>query len=306
VILLVIAVIGGTWWKNTRHMDFLTPPSDAQLQAVRMKVEAALPKEEQPDAISIPKLVKVAEPVVEPPPPPVEPPKPNIDLGDLTAPPALQNYAERTPQGADHLIELARALQEKGEPQRALLAWERVIDLTKPDPTQAATALAAIRQLRSLLPVWNPKPETAIQITLHASTGKKQAKALTPLLETTARDIEAASSGILKIKTSIKIGKTNTKSQSTIALWLKGPNEKSTSTEVISFTVDSPENLKNSLLRTVYQLSINHFTRFTAYTPPASLTAVESPQDALTYRITRLCWNEFAAALNAPAKKAQQ
>lgn len=283
-------------------MDFLTPPSEAQLQEIRRKAEATMPKEEKPDAISVPKLVKVTAP----PPEPVEPPKPVIDLGDLTSSPNLQNYAERTPKGSSHLIELATALQEKGELQRALLAWERVIDLTKPDPAQAATAFDAIKKLRSSLPTWNRSPETAIQITLRASTGKKQAKTLTPILESVARDIEAASSGILKIKTSIKIGKTSTKGQSPVAVWLKGVDEKSTSTEVVSFTLNPSEDLKSTLLKTVYQLVTNHISRSTAYTPPANLTAVENPQEALSYRITRLCWNEFAAALNASAKKTQQ
>ncbi len=283
-------------------MDFLIPPSEARLKEIRVKVEASLPKEEKPDVISIPKLVKVTAP----PPEPVEPPKPSIDLGDLTILPSLKNYAERASNGSSHLIELATALEEKGELQRSLLAWERVTDLSKPDPAQAAAAFNAIKRLRSSLPAWNTKPETMIQITLRASTGKKQAKVLTPILESVARDLEAASSGILKIKTSIKIGKTNTKGQSLIALWLKGVDEKSTSTEVISFTVNSPENLGDSLLRTIYQLTSNHISRSTTYTPPVSLTAVESPKDALSYRITRLCWNEFAAALNAPAKKTQR
>ena len=89
-----------------------------------------------------------------------------------------KHYGERSPQGAAHLIELATALEEASEPRRALLAWERVMDLTKPDETQAATAISSIKRLRPTLPDWNPKPETAIAITLHASTGKKLAKSL--------------------------------------------------------------------------------------------------------------------------------
>jgi hypothetical protein len=298
VLLLILAVVGGTWWKNTRHMDFITPPTQARLEATRLKAEASLPRVERvKDAISIPKLVKAEEP------PPVEPPKPVIDLGDLTTPPTLQSYGELSPKGAAHLIEHATALEEKDEAQRALLVWERVIDLTKPDASQAATAISAIKRLRSRLPIWNAKPEGAIPITLNASTSKKQAKTFAPILEAIARDIERASSGIVKIKTTMKVGKASTKNPPPIALWLAGSDKKSTSTEILSFTVDSPEALRNSLLKTTYQLVINHLARATAYTPPTALTPTENPQEALVSRITRLCWSEFATAMNEPAKK---
>ena len=84
-----------------------------------------------------------------------------------------------------------------GEFQRALLAWERVIDLTKPDETQAAAAISAIKRLRPTLPNWNTSPESAIAIELHAGTGKTMAKTLTPVLESVARDVEAAVRALL-------------------------------------------------------------------------------------------------------------
>ncbi|MEO5915784.1 MAG: hypothetical protein ABIS50_16230 [Luteolibacter sp.] len=299
VILFVLAVVGGTWWKNTRHMDFMTPPSDTKLAEIRQKVEGSFPHANQ-----------VKDPVPEvaappPPPPPPEPPKPTVDLGDLTQPLILQNYGDITPQGADHLIELAKALADKGEFQRSLLAWERVIDLTKPDAGQAAAAIAAIKQLRPTLPDWNLKPETAIQIQLQASTGKKLAKTLTPILESVARDLERASSGIVKIKTSVTAGKTNTanKGPVPVALWLNGTGKKAPSTEVLSFTVASPDKLKDEISKTVFLLIRTYLTKSTAYTPPAELGAGENPMEALSFRITRLSWSEFATSLQVPPKK---
>ena len=177
------------------------------------------------------------------------------------------------------------------------------MDLTKPDVGQASTAIAAIQRLRAILPKWNLQPATAISVTLNASTGKKQAKSLQPVLEEIARELELASSGILKVKTAIKVGKTSSKAPALVALWMAGPDLKSTATEVISFKVDSPDALKSSGLKTCYQLVVNHLVRATAYTPPPSLTDADSAQDALSFRITRLGWSEFAVALNAPAKK---
>ena len=298
VILLVLAIVGGVWWSNTRHLDFLTPPSEAKLQAIRIRVESSLPREDQPDdAISVP-VVKAPEP-----PPVIE--QPEMDLGDLTTPPTLQSYGELSPQGAAHLIELATGLEKKGEFQRALLAWERVVDLTPADAAQAATAVSSIERLRPTLPQWNSKPEAGIHITLHAGTGKKQAATLTPILEAVGRDLEAASSGVVKITTAVTAGKTSTpaKGPTPVALWLAGPDKKSPATETLSFTVDSPEALRGDILKTVFQLVRSHLSRATKYTPPAALAAGEEPQGALNFRITRLCWSEFAAALNLPPVK---
>lgn len=298
VILLVLAVVGGVWWSNTRHLDFLTPPSAAKLAAVRIKVESSLPREDQADdAISVP-VVKQPEP-----PPIIE--EPEIDLGDLTTVPTLHDYAELKPAGAAHLSELAAGLEKKGEFQRALLAWERVVDLTPADATQVATAISAIKRLRPTLPEWNSNPEAKLQITLHAGTGKKQAGTLTPILEDVARDLEAASSGIVKVTATVIAGKTSTpaKGPTPVALWLAGPDKKSPATETLSFTVESPDALRQDILKTVFQLVRSHLTRSTNYTPPAALAADEEPQSALNFRVTRLCWSEFASALNLPPSK---
>ena len=302
VIFLVLAVVGGVWWGGTRDLDFITPPSQAQLEGIRVKIESSLPQTDRvDDAISVP--VVAPEP---PPPPPVEPPKPVIELGDLSHPPTLQDYATRSPEGSSHLIELATLLEEKAEFQRALLAWERVIDLTQPDESQAATAVSAIKRLRATQPDWNAKAETAIAISLRAGTAVKLAKTLTPVLEGVARDLERASSGIVKIKTTVTAGKISStiKGPAPIAIWLAGPDKKSVSTEVRSFTVDSPETLRDDVLKAVFQLVQSHLRRATAYTPPADLATGESPQDALNHRLTRLCWSEFATTLNLPQKKA--
>jgi hypothetical protein len=301
VILLVFAVVGGVWWKNTRNMDFMTPPSESRLEEIRVKTESSFPRADQTnDAISVPVLVKVPEP-----PPRIEPPKPPLELGDFTVPPTLQAYAGLAPQGAEHLIEVARALEEKGEFQRALLAWERVLDRTKPDESQMATAVSAIRRLRPTLPDWNQKPETSIHITLQAGTGKKFSKPLTKALETVARDLETASSGILKVKANVTVGKSSSagKGPVPVALWITGSDKKTSSTEVVSFTTDSPDVLHAALMKTLFQLVRSNLGKTPGATPPAALAEGENPADALGHRVTRLGWSELATALNLPAKK---
>ncbi len=301
VILLVFSLISGIWWRNNRHMDFMTPPTEARLTEIREKIESSFPQADRvEDAISVPVIVP------PPPPPPPPPPEPEIDLGNLTSPPDLQHYAEHSSQGPAHLIELAEILEKKGEPQRALLAWERVMDFTKPDAAQATTALAAIKRLRPTLPVWNLKPETAIQLELQASAGKKLTKSLTASLQAAALELESASSGIVKIKTKVTVGKSSSlnKKPTPVALWLNGPGKKPISTEVLSFTVDAPEKLREEIHKSVFVLVSNYLAKSTAYTPPTALDASEISLDALTHRVTRLCWKEFATHLHPLPKKA--
>ena len=298
VILLVLAVVGGVWWSNTRHLDFLTPPSETKLAEIRIKVKSSLPQEDHSsDAISVP--------AVKPPEPPPLVAEPEMDLGDLTTPATLHHYAELKPAGAAHLSELAAGLEKKGEFQRALLAWERVVDLTHADAAQVATAISAIKRLRPTLPEWNSNPEAKIQITLHGGTGKKQAGTLTSVLGDVARDLEAASSGIVKVTATVTAGKTSTtaKGPTPVALWLAGAAKKSPATETLSFTVASPDALREDILKTVFQLIRSHLGRATKYTPPAALAEDEDPQGALNFRVTRLCWSEFATALNLPPSK---
>jgi len=298
VILLVLTVVSGIWWGNTRHLDFMTPPSEAALEQIRTKIESSLPRQHEIDAAISPPL---AEPP-PPPPPPAEPPKPPIDLGDLSTPPTLHDYGNLSTKGADYLIELATALEKNGEFQRGLLAWERVLDLTKPNETQAAMAISSIHRLRPTLPDWNTKPEAAIQITLHAGTGKKLAKTLTPILDEVARTLEISSSGIIKVKAKVTAGKTNTAANEAtpVALWFAGPDKKSPSTEVLSFTVNSPDAIRAEIYKTVFLVIRGHLSRTTAYRPPGAPRDGDDPQQALDSRVTRLAWSAFATNLNPP------
>ncbi|MEO8614218.1 MAG: hypothetical protein ABI600_03685 [Luteolibacter sp.] len=301
VIFLIISVMGGVWWHGTRQKDFLTPPSLEKLAEVRTRVESSFPQTDKVvDAISEPVIAE--KPVV------VEPPKPEIDLGDLAATPTLAQYGERAFQGAPQLIELAAALEAKGQFQRALLAWERVLDLAKPDANQASAAISAIKRLRPTLPDWNTDPAKAIPITLHAGTGSKMAKALTPVLQQAARDLERASAGMVKVIPEVTAGKSSlpAKGPTPVALWLAGPLKKSISTEVMSFTVEAADSSHQDMMKTIFELVRNFLGQSTSYTPPIALADQDNPQDALNFRITRLCWNEFATSLNLPPKKEEK
>jgi len=301
VLLLSFTVIGGVWWYGTRKTDFLTPPAEAKLAENRARVESSLPQADHPDnAVSVP----AAAPDPATPPAPEEP-KPTLVLGDFSTPPGLQEYAEFAPKGAAHLMDLAVLLEAEGESQRALLAWERVLDTGKADEGQTTAAIAAIKRLRPTLPAWNTDRSKVITITLHAGTGKKNAKALTPIVEETARELERASAGILKVTATVTVGRgsLSATAPAPVALWLAGPGKGAVSTPVRSFTVGSLKTLHDDLLKTVFLLVSGYLAHESSQAPPAALTAGDKPLDALTYQITRRKWQELGTSLNRPPKK---
>lgn len=296
VILLALAVVGGVWWNSTRKMEFMTPPSESQLAIVRARAMESIPQPERLGAPTKAPALKKAEPGT-----PVEQEKPpGIELGDLESPPTLEAYSDRALDGHAKLAELATALEKEGEFQRSLLAWERSLDLTKPDPTQAATAIAAIRRLRPTLPDWNADPNLAIPVVLHAGTGPAIADALRPALEQVANELTKHSAGILKVTSTLAVGKrTSMKGPVPVAVWISGPNKDSASTDVLSFTVASNEVLAEEIYKTAYQLISGQLKRQNQLTPPADIAQGETAADALPSHITRLSWREFGKSLNA-------
>lgn len=298
-LLLIIALVSGVWWHGTHGLDFMIPPNQEELQKIRTLTESSFPRtEETDDAISQPVIAEPEKPVTAE---PVKP-KPEIDPGDLTNTPTLAQFGDRAPQGAPALVDLAKFLEAQGQFQRALLAWERVIDLSQPDAAQATSAITAIRRLRPTLPDWNLDSSKAIPVTLQAGVSKKMTKTVAPELEKVAHEMERAASGMIKVTTLVTLGKASETAKGTnpapVAIWITGAGKKSVSTDVISFTSDSPETLHDEISKSVFTLIISYIRRATSYTQPAPLSERENAQDALTFRITRLCWHEVASLLN--------
>ena len=312
-ILLAIILPVAVWWLGTRKTDFLTPPSEAMLAKVRQRTAAALPPAEIQAPVAAPQA-----PAVPAPPSPEKKPEPAVEIGDLNPNPGLSTYAELAPKGSRHLLELASLLETAGELPRTVLAWERVLDSATAEPPQAITAIAGIRRLRPTLPAWNNKPAKSIPIVLHASTGPQLEKSLKATLEQAAKNLEAASSGILKVTASVTpMRKSSTKTPAkttaktsgkgspkdapaTVALWLSGPNEKSPLTETLSFTVTKPDALHAEILRRIFRLTGNRLQQTLAFPPVAPAATDETPLSALETHITRLHWEKFGLSLNTP------
>lgn len=312
-LLLAIGVPIVVWWMGVRQMDFLTPPSEAQLAAVRQQTAASLPRAQIQAPPTAPQ-VPAAPPA---PPGPEKKPEPAVEIGDLNPNPGLNTYADLAAKGARHLIELASLLETAGELPRTLLAWERVLDSTTPDPAQATAAIAAIQRLRPIQPAVKTNPAKAIPIVIHASTGTKLESALKTNLDQAAHSLELASCGILKVTAKVTINrKSDTKTAaskpptskttaaksppSTVAIWLTGLAEKSPATETLSFAVAKPETLQTDILRRIFRLTGNRLEQTLAFPPVTPAAADEPLLHALEFHITRLHWEKFGRSLNTP------
>lgn len=299
VIPLCLLVIAGAWWQGTRQLNFMTPPPEEKLEQVKKKVLESFPAPKEPAAAPAP-----PPPLQESQEPPVQV-KPEIDLGQLGHPPALNEYMDRSELGAAHFVELAGQLEEKGEFQRALLAWERTLDVGKPDAAQAASAVSAIKRLRPTLPDWNTDAGKTQTVLLQAGTGRSTAKVLGPILEATAAELTKASSGLLKVSTKLTPGKElkNTKELTPIAIWLSGPEKDNRATEVMSFKTATKETLPDDLRRTVFQVLRGYLTRGGTQPPPPALADGEAPADGFNSHITRQQWLMMGTILNLPVAK---
>ncbi|MFD2256962.1 hypothetical protein ACFSSA_09760 [Luteolibacter algae] len=284
------------WWTGTKDIDFLTPPSEAKLEEIRLEAQASLPPNKiVDDAISIviqPPTDK-EEPSVNEPADILEP----VDVGDISSPPTLDTYSERAPEGADKLLALAAALESQGAFQRALLAYERVLDLSQANPEQIQSALLSIRRVRPTLTLWNNDPEQKQPVIIHIGTGAKFSDILPDVMTDITKKLNIASSGLLDFSFKLNIGKSiqTTDAPTPVALWITGEG-KSPSTDVLSFTSDDPETLTQDLMKTIFNLVRGHLTKSTSYNPAPE--ALEDPLPALESNITRLLWYEFGAHLN--------
>ncbi len=293
VILLSLAAVGIPWWHGTRHMDFLTPPGEAEL--ARVRAETARSVSGRSPLFSIGRRAEkdvIESPIRD---------APAISPGNPDAPAPLDAYAEHAEEGAAAFITLAVHLEEQRGNARALLAWERVLDTCRPDESQRAAALAGIRRLRPLAAPWNMDPEAAIPVVLEASVpAKVPADTLEEILARCANELGRLSSGLLKFEPRIERPEHKGKGTppAVLSLQLAADGVGAAATGQLDFPLPAePEALRREILAGAYKLVASQLAAYTEYNPPVPLSAKESPQRALETQITRLCWSEFGKSL---------
>lgn len=295
VIPLCLLVILGAWWAGSRKKDFMTPPSAARLEQVKQEAIASLPEPDKGENAISP-VATGSENSAQ------SPGKPALDLGDLSKPPRLDEYAGATERGSEYLINVALKLEAEGRFQRALTAWERVIDHSRPNESQRETAVSSITRLRPTLPDWNTDPAKADRIVLHAGTGKRSAELLQQPLEALCKELGSDSSGLVIVTPEIAAGRSELSKSgaSPVAIWFSGNNKNAPSTDVLSFTFEKADELPSQLEASVFGLLRTYLARNTTLTPIPDLPADKIDETSLKVQVTRYAWKNFAALLNQP------
>lgn len=293
VILLSLAAILIPWWIGTRDKDFLTPPSEAELARVREETAASVAGKSQlfPRGRERNREPRVIESPIRP--------APAIDPGDPDAPAPLNAYGEHAKEGAAAFIALAVHLEEQRGNARALLAWERVLDLCRPDDSQRAAALAGVQRLRPLAAPWNIDPEAAIPVVLEASVpAKVPADSLEEVLTRCANELGRHSSGLIKFTPRLERPEQKGTPAAVLSLQFTADGVGAASTGELDFALpEDPELLRREILSGAYKLVASQLAATTEFNPPAPISMEENPSRALETKITRLCWSEFGKSL---------
>lgn len=305
--LLSVATIALVWWNGVKHKDFLTPPSAEVIAMARQSTMASLsaPQGIEPDQPAKAILVKPTkltlpnpelETVVK------EEKEALADLGDLTTVPGLDQYADLSEKGAEYVISLATQLETKGELQRALLAWERVIDVVSADSDQRAMASKALTRLTPQLPPWNIDPSATQTIVFQAGCDRDTAEMLEPLMKEVAAMITSSTSGILQVQEKVHAGPRPSKDgpKLPIALWFGGLDPKSQQSKTITIGSEYADAtlMRQALMSSAYKLIRDEIGSQTAFQAPIEWKADQDAAALFSSAVTRLLWQEFGSRLN--------
>ena len=295
---LLVALI--TWLIGTHDMDYAKPPTPEQLVEISKDWEQGKPHmpPSQPVNKTLPADGGKNTPsslAASSPPKAIKLPPLNLDHS-----PALSEYGTLGDKGGALIIALATHLESISQYQRALLAWERVIDTANPTEEERQQAATAIKRLKNEQSPWNPDPTNDIRLTLNAGAASKEKKNLEQALQSTAEQISKASGNILVVGTKVSIGKSPDASNPSIpvAIWFSR-HETNAETPPVSFMIDPSQQdlLADQISAGAYSLVRTHLARQTNFSPLPELPAEANPNDWLKYHVTRLMWREFVNSL---------
>ncbi len=317
VIPIAVGVVALPWWYWTKDMDFLKAPNELQLVAIRDSTAASFSKRAPVFSVEAEReQAKVFQSPIKA--------APVINPGDVHAPASLDAFREHATHGAQAFVELAVHLEEQSGNARALLAWERVLDVCRPGDSQRAAALSGIERLKPLVAPWNIDPQAEIPMVLEATlSGNVPIEGLDVLLASCATALGKQSSGLLKFESQLtqpqakpppKDAKAKGKQKpapkpvpvapvsgpAVLSLQILGKGESAASTGLTELTLSSPpDEMRREIFTAIYRLVSSQLAATTDFTPPLPLAAGDEPEATLGTRVTRLCWAEFGKSLQA-------
>lgn len=298
---LLTAVL--TFWIATLRIDFVTPPPEEKLLAL----QAALQEKHRPTDVSIyvPEAPKPRAEVVQTTPIPEDTPAQRFDPALAEIAPALDEYAfeAQSEAGYSGLFDLAQMLEEQGYTQRALLAWERILDTAAAPPNVHRQAQQAIARLRTSVPPWVADESEVITLALKGGATSIDTTTLATAMESLCALMDDASAGIVDFQPKLTVGgSANPNQVLPVAIWIAPTETNENGTPVLTFTPtnDDPAFISRSVSTIVYQLVKATIDRTARFRPLPDLSPADNPEDLLRNRVTRLQWRAFARAIQPP------
>lgn len=305
VVTLAISVALTVWFVTTREMDFAQEPTPEQYVQISEQWELAKPRIRASKSDESERAKAKAEKTSQLATRHLKKNKDQYAKIVLSPTPTLAEHGILQDKGPEYLSGYAAHLESEGQPQHALLAWERVIDTTNPNDDQRKRAITSISRLKNSLPPWNSKPNAEISLTLHAGAAIANAQALENALKTTAASISNASGGVVHVDTKLSLAKQlNSQASSVpVAIWLSRParsaEENRAETNPVSFMAkpNDESSLINELQSGVYEIVRKHLAAETGFSKLPKDTIRAQADELIHYHITRLMWREFVNSM---------
>ena len=296
---LIALTVGVIWWQGTRQKEFLLAPDEPTLAKIRqetkdeLKANVLIAPEEparairvKPKKLVVPDADKDAQALLKP-----------DDFGDPTVSPGLDCYLVLASRGATVMSNLAMQLEARGQTQRALLAWERVIDSTDADTSQQEVARKAIQRLRAETPLWNVDPSASTIIQLHVSCDRERGKTLeSTLLEIIALWNQACSGLVeLQLKTHSGPKAASGSPPQPVALWFTGVTTDAMAPKTLSVPLtNAPVEQQKQLLLTASYKLLKEGLKGRKDLRPLADPQGHDPAFLLGTAVTRRAWDLWA------------
>ena len=288
-IILSIAVIATAWILGTRDMDFLTPPTESQLEMARTRASQQLAKPS--DLFAVPagpveSPLPAKPPAKENPDQPLAPP--TIQVGNLEKPPTLDAWKDEEEPPAASFIELASRLEANTQMAWARVAWERVIDHTPADEDELQAAIKGVLRTRLTPTAMDGDERPRLTLTLGAPRDR---------VEVTRRAAADAAEALSKASSELIVFTTKVTPTADLDDELEvglGIGESRLTMRIAAPA--SPTDYTDTILQATFRLISSQLAANEKLQPISEPLAGEEPAESLATRITRLGWQTFADA----------
>lgn len=273
------------WFWGSRKYDFMTP---REIPVSELRPEFASPVDRE-----------VAALLNERSPEPEQPKAPDLvklEIGDLQTSPGLDEYRAQAGAGALALLDLAQRLQNSGQVQRAVLAYERIQDSTPAGSSVQKEAEIALGNLKTELPMWHADPDARLPLQIHFDTARPP-ETLERAIATLTELLTIGSGNLCRPTFHILTSPPPSTPLPSLpaAVWMTIPGEApdKPSLSVVTVTPQSDKDLDHHLTSALYRLLCRRLRAIGSLTEPAALAVGEDPENAIVNRITRLAWKEI-------------